>query len=332
VFPNATLCASDASCYSPFVDTSLFDSFVIRNADPSAAAATGFWFVIRAGELLVGADPGALRIPVAAAAPELGLPVGRPSFIGSAAEAPCWAVAADPQAAAPAGWTFAAVRSLFGLIPDALFGAIARALETVEWERTHRFCGACGAPTRPKDDERSMQCAACGRTAFPRISPAAIVAVTRGPEILLARSTRFQSNMRSVLAGFVEQGETLEQCVRREVREEVGVEVRDVRYVGSQPWPFPDSLMVGFTAEWASGEIHPDPSEIADAAWYSVDALPELPLPISIARRLIDAHVARVKAGRAAEGRPAMHAGKDCAAEGRPAMHAGKDCAAEGRP
>jgi NAD+ diphosphatase len=280
------------------VDTSLFESFEIRNADPSADAVPGFWFVIKAGELLVGADAGPLRIPVASAALELGLPVGRPSFIGAAGMAPCWAAAAAPEAGAPAGWTFAAVRSLFGLIPDALFGALARALETVEWERTHRFCGACGAPTRPKLDERAMQCAACGRTAFPRISPAAIVAVTRGPEILLARSRRFQANMRSVLAGFVEQGETLEQCVHREVREEVGVEVRDVRYVASQPWPFPDSLMVGFTAEWVSGEIHPDPSEIADAAWYSVEALPELPMPISIARRLIDAHVARVKGSR----------------------------------
>jgi NAD+ diphosphatase len=133
-----------------------------------------------------------------------------------------------------------------------------------------------------------MRCPVCGLLAFPRVAPAIIVRVTRGDEILLAHGRRFPSTIYSVLAGFVDPGESLEECVHREVREEVGIEVTPPRYFGSQPWPFPHSLMVGFTAEWAGGELSPDPEEIADAGWYRADALPELPPSISIARRLID--------------------------------------------
>ena len=123
---------------------------------------------------------------------------------------------------------------------------------------------------------------------YPRISPAVIVAVVRDKRILLARSTRFTSSFHSVLAGFVETGETLEDAVRREIFEEVGIQVRNIRYFGSQPWPFPDSLMVAFTAEYAGGEITLDDNEIVTADWYSAAELPRVPGKISIARRLID--------------------------------------------
>src|SRR5262249_3755857 len=142
--------------------------------------------------------------------------------------------------------------------------------------------------------ERCMKCPACGLTAYPRIAPAVIVLVRRGEEALLARGARFPLPFYSTLAGFSEVGETLEQTVAREIREEVGVEVKDVRYFGSQPWPFPHSLMIGFTAEWAGGEIKCDPTEIADAKWFRADALPLVSPPLSIARRLIDAWVAEV--------------------------------------
>jgi NAD+ diphosphatase len=144
------------------------------------------------------------------------------------------------------------------------------------------------------DGERSLRCPACGLLCYPRISPAVIVLVRRGDEALLARGARFPLPFYSTLAGFVEVGESLEQTVHREIREEVGVEVDRVTYFGSQPWPFPHSLMVGFTAEWASGEIRPDGTEILDARWFAADALPQVPPPLSIARRLIDAWVADV--------------------------------------
>jgi NAD+ diphosphatase len=171
--------------------------------------------------------------------------------------------------------------------------ASGRAVQLVEWARTHRFCGRCGEPTEPVDGERAMRCPACGLLAFPRLAPAMITLVTRGEpgpdqEALLARGVNFRAPMYSCLAGFVEPGETLESAVAREVREEVGVTVDAVRYRGSQPWPFPHSLMIGFRAEWRSGEIVCDPAEIVDAGWFRRDALPPIPPGISIARRLID--------------------------------------------
>jgi NAD+ diphosphatase len=280
------------------VDTSVFDCFIPVNTDATGGTdpnTPSFWFVIRGGDLLVDLASGAPRIPCLVTPLGLGLSIERPHSLGMAGAVPCMTAGAAADAIAPEGLAFVAVRSLFSEMSDSLFNVIARALEIVEWDRTHRFCGACGAPTAPKDRQRAMECTACGRLSFPRISPAMIVAVSRGSEILLARANRFAPGMFSVLAGFVEPGETLEQCVRREVREETGIEVGNIRYVASQPWPFPDSLMIGFTADYVSGDIRVDPSEIAEARWFSVDALPTLPGPITIARRLIDGHAARVK-------------------------------------
>ncbi|MET0146916.1 MAG: NAD(+) diphosphatase [Ilumatobacteraceae bacterium] len=180
-----------------------------------------------------------------------------------------------------------------GRVGDAEWLAAGRAVQLVEWGRTHRFCGRCGTPTEGAPGERAMRCPACGLTAFPRLAPAMITLVTRGDdgpdqEALLARGVRFRGPMYSCLAGFVEPGESLEGAVSREVREEVGIEVHDVRYRGSQPWPFPHSLMVGFRARWLSGELQLEPTEIVDAGWYRRDAMPDIPGGISIARALID--------------------------------------------
>jgi NAD+ diphosphatase len=172
--------------------------------------------------------------------------------------------------------------------------AAGRAVQLVEWGRTHRFCGRCGTPTVPAPGERAMRCPACGLSAFPRLAPAMITLVTRGDdgpdqEALLARGIQWKVPMYSCLAGFVEPGESLEGAVVREVKEEVGLTVGDVRYQGSQPWPFPHSLMCGFRARYVSGDIECDPTEIADAQWYTRDAMPNIPPGISIARTLIDA-------------------------------------------
>jgi len=140
-----------------------------------------------------------------------------------------------------------------------------------------------------KQNEFAMVCPACSLLAYPRISPAVMVLVRRGDELLLGRSPHFRPGMFSALAGFVEAGETIEHCAAREVREEVGVEIANLRYFRSQPWPFPDSLMIAFFADYVGGEITPDPSEIEAAGWFPLSALPPLPDYPSIARHLIDA-------------------------------------------
>jgi NAD+ diphosphatase len=166
----------------------------------------------------------------------------------------------------------------------------------MEWDRTHQFCGRCGAPMERVPNERAKKCTVCGLTNYPRLSPAIIIAVTRMIEgekrILLARNHRFPAGRYSVLAGFVEPGESLEECAAREVMEEVGIEIGNIRYFGSQPWPFPNSLMLGFTADYQVGDFHLEDAEIAEAGWFSANNLPNLPQKPSIARQLIDAFVA----------------------------------------
>lgn len=181
------------------------------------------------------------------------------------------------------------VRSVFGVAGAEAFAIVCRASQLLDWKKNHRYCGRCSTPTTMKSNEFSMHCPACGLLAYPRISPAVMVLVRRGNELLLGRSPHFKPGVFSALAGFVEAGETVEQCAAREVREEVGVEITNLRYFQSQPWPFPDSLMLAFFADYAGGEITPDPAEIEAAGWYALDALPGLPDPVSIARRLIDA-------------------------------------------
>ncbi len=191
------------------------------------------------------------------------------------------------------------LRELYPILGDARFLMAGRATQIVEWSTTHKFCGRCATPTERLTAERCMRCPACGLLAYPRIAPAVIVLVRRGDEALLARGARFPVPFYSTLAGFVEIGESLEETIAREVREEVGVEVKAPRYFGSQPWPFPHSLMIGFFAEWAGGEIRADGTEILDARWCRRDDLPGLlPPPLSIARGLIDVWLA----GAAAEG------------------------------
>ena len=181
------------------------------------------------------------------------------------------------------------VRSLFSLAGEEEIYLAGRAIQLLDWQKNHRYCGKCGAPTTIKAGQFAMLCPACGLVSYPRISPAVMVLIQRGDELLLARSPRFRPGVFSALAGFVEAGETLEQCASREVLEEVGITITNLRYFGSQSWPFPHSLMVAFFADYAGGIIDPDPSEIEDAGWFPRSALPALPEPVSIARQMIDA-------------------------------------------
>ncbi len=175
----------------------------------------------------------------------------------------------------------------------AVYQKLGYAAQISTWAREHRFCGACGRPTVQIPGERAMYCEHDNLRFYPRISPSMIVLITRGDEILLARSPRFVTGVYSTLAGFAEPGESAEDCVRREVMEEVQIRIRNITYMGSQCWPFPHSMMLGFHAEYESGEIVPQADEIEDARWFHVDDLPPLPASRSIARYLIEAYLAR---------------------------------------
>lgn len=210
--------------------------------------------------------------------------------IGALDGTPCFA-ASIPSGSLPDEFSVGKIRPLHSRLPTAQYEFALRAFHLQNWRNTHRFCGRCGNPAALAVNELAVHCRSCGNLVFPRISPAMIVAIEKENQLLLARSNRFVGGMYSVLAGFVEPGETFEDCVKREVMEEVGIQVRGIHYIASQPWPFPDSLMVGFTACWDSGEIQIDGEEIVDAGWYTVDAFPQLPGKDSIARRLIDRFV-----------------------------------------
>ncbi|MDD4443220.1 MAG: NAD(+) diphosphatase [Kiritimatiellae bacterium] len=185
------------------------------------------------------------------------------------------------------------LRALFDLVTPQRYAQAGLARQLLHWRRAHRFCGACGAPLQRHASERAMVCPACGHTAYPRINPVVITLVARGDQILLTRKAGGVLPFWSLVAGFVEANETLEQAVAREIAEEVGLRVTDIRYAASQPWPYPNNLMFGFTAAYESGSITPDGVEIAEAGWFGRDDLPPIPSRVSIARRLIDAFFAQ---------------------------------------
>ncbi len=267
--------------------------FTPAHVAPAALPRGTLAFAFRDTRLLVGGTADAPVIPDFATSQQL-VTGQNVHYLGDLEGAACVAVPLADDAAEPEGWRYAGLRSLFFKLPEPLLAIAARAFQVVEWDRTHRFCGRCGTPTRDKHGERAKECPACGYVAYPRVTPAMMVLVTRGRELLLARAPRFPPGMYSALAGFVEPGETIEDCIRREVREEVGIEVTDIRYFASQSWAFPHSLMIAYNAEYAGGELVPDPAEIEEAKWFAWDAVPELPPSVSISRRLITATIARL--------------------------------------
>jgi len=195
----------------------------------------------------------------------------------------------QPELDSPEGWAWMPFRSVIGSIVQPSWHPAARALALLNWRAATRYCGRCGAPNGDKPDELARWCPACGAITYPRISPAVLAVVRRDDTILLARNAMNKTGMWSILAGFVEPGETLEACVRREVLEEVSIEVEVRGYSGSQPWPFPDQLMIGMQAIWHAGELIPDGVEIVEAGWFSPDDHPPLPMHGSLSRALIDA-------------------------------------------
>lgn len=264
------------------------ERFVAEFVAPGVLPPETLCLVFRGGSLAVRRLPEGAALPRAAELDLERLAPLRRQYLGRFDGLPCVSFELAPDRPAPPGLELAELRGLWGALSEPEFWLAGRAFQIMDWDRTHLFCGRCGTPTQTKSDERAKLCPACGLTSFPRVAPAIIMAVVREGTILLARARRFTSPFYSVIAGFVDPGESLEECAHREVREEVGLSVRNLRYFSSQPWPFPHSLMVAFTAEHAAGEIAIDGQEIVEAGWYPPDRLPRIPDRISIARRLID--------------------------------------------
>jgi len=269
--------------------------FISHVVPPKEKSDPAWWFAIQDDNVLVQQNSNGATIPQIVDFVELGLPVSRQHYLGRLDGCHCYAVEVTEGTAPPQGMAFEGLRKIYGRMNEDLFSLAGRALQIIDWDRTHRFCGRCGSETRTHVTERAKECTKCGFLHFPRLAPAIIVLVRRDQEILLARARRFTTAMYSTLAGFVEPGETLEEAVIREVKEESGVTVKDIRYFGSQPWPFPHSLMIGFTANYASGQIMLNDAENVDLGWFTVKNLPpQLPSEMSIARKLIDSFLSSI--------------------------------------
>jgi NAD+ diphosphatase len=263
---------------------------------PDDLAGERLWLVFQGVRILLADDAAHGPFPSLKSFSWLGMDETARQYLGRCDGKGAFAIAVPPDAVAPEGYHFEDLRRALGLLDDAQFSLAGRAIQVLEWERSHRFCGRCGTATvAHPQGERARICSACSFSSYPRINPCVIVAVTRGEEILLARATRFNRPMFSTLAGFIEAGETAEETLLREVQEEVGVLVSNPRYFGSQSWPFPGNLMLGFHADYVRGDIVIQEDEIAEAAFFHYSALPEIPPPGSIAHALIMDFVARCR-------------------------------------
>lgn len=255
----------------------------IRHDEPA------YWFVFCKDELLLQrSEEGLLTVPFGKEPPvELAdwNTVHRLTPLGGKA---CRAVSIDRPVVEDAARRMVGLRASFDILPRDLYLKAGKGAEILYWDRNTKFCGVCGAPMKLHTDI-SKRCTNCGKEVWPQLATAIIVLVRRGDSILMVHAHNLRGRYYGLVAGFVETGETLEECVRRELMEETGVRVKNIRYFGSQPWPYPCGLMVGFYADYVEGELHLQRSEIACGGWFSRDHLPEIPGRMSMARMLIDA-------------------------------------------
>jgi NAD+ diphosphatase len=263
--------------------------FIVGIEPPADRTEKAFWFIFRGREVLLNIHENPGVIPKLHDPGELELSGIREQYLGTLDGTHCYSVEIPEEAKAPEGMKFADLRQAYSEIREGCFALVNKAIQVMEWDRTNQFCSRCGTKTIKRSGERGKECPDCGELFYPRISPAIIVLIRKGHEVLLARSPNFPPGLYSLIAGFIEPGETAEAAVAREVKEEVGIKIKNITYFGTQAWPFPNSLMIGFTAEYSSGDILPDGIEIEDAKWFSTDErLPVLPGKISISRKLID--------------------------------------------
>ena len=216
-------------------------------------------------------------------------------FIGYLNDKPCYILEIDEDSKLDNDLILTPLRNLLGRIPDSLFTICSRSLQLSEWKRNNQFCGVCGTKMKMHETERAMFCECNNVLVYPRISPCVIVLVTRGEELLLAHNKNFPGTFYSTLAGFIEAGESAESAIHREIFEEVKVRVQNIKYFGSQSWPFPSQLMLGYHAEYFEGEITPDGEEIDLADWFHYKDLPNVPTAnISISGQLIESYLEKL--------------------------------------
>jgi NAD+ diphosphatase len=265
--------------------------FVPHHRAPESPGDDPILFAFRGRELLVTED---LKLPSVAEIDARGLNALRTQYLGRLDERHCFSAELPADADTHSGFRYANLHMLYSTFDEIIHALAGRAVQIVEWDRTHQYCGACAEPTKLSEADRSRICPSCEIPMYPRLAPAMIVAVERGNEILLGRSPHFPAGIMSCLAGFVEPGESAEEAVVREVFEETKIVVRDVEYFSSQAWPFPNSLMLGFRAHYESGEIEVDGIEIEAAQWYPAEAMPTVfPGKVSISQWLIRDFLAR---------------------------------------
>lgn len=265
-------------------------NFQKLSTPPSGSKSPSKWFIFQGRDIVLQQQEEQLHIPELFAPEDLGLTVHNIDYLGQLEGVNCYSGRIAPESKLPMGHIVVGLRSVYDQLGNDIFFIAGYAYQLIHWDRTSYYCGRCGQDNEMKQGERAKECPKCHLVTYPRLSPAVIMSVIKGDKILLARSARFPKGKGffSVLAGFVEPGETLEECVAREIKEEVNLEVKNIRYFASQPWPFPDSLMIGFTAEYASGEVVLEEEELAEYGWFTADNLPRIPGSISISRAIID--------------------------------------------
>lgn len=246
-----------------------------------------YYFIFEENKLLVKNIDGQVKIPITRDVVKLEINIQDGRYFGTFKGCDCYCIDKPTNYTPQGDMVFQELRQVGGLFNEKLFHLSCRGLHLLRWFENNKYCPKCGTLAEDKKDEVAKICPVCSFINYPRISPAIIVAIVNKDKLLLAHNSRFPKGRYSVIAGFVEPGETFEECVFREAKEEVGIEVKNIKYFGSQPWPFPDSVMVGFTAEYAGGEIEADGIEILDAKWYKVDELPTVPSGVSVAGKLI---------------------------------------------
>lgn len=272
-----------------FIMDSIYKRYIPAvDAPEGSDSSEAIWFIFAGNKLLVKLDGEKAALPRFVNPAASGIGIIRSQYLGTLGGVHCYSGEASDGSFAPAGMEFRELRPLFGVLEDDEFLLAGRAIQIVAWDSANRYCSRCGSPVGSLPGERAKKCPECGLVKYPQICPAIIVAVIKDSKILLAHSRNFKPGYYGVISGFVEPGETFEECVRREVMEEVAITVKNIKYFKSQPWPFPNSLMVAFTAEYAGGELRPDGVEILDAGWYGEGEFPAVPANYSVARQLID--------------------------------------------
>lgn len=266
---------------------SIYKNYQPANNPENSTEAPGYWFIFKKYKMLVEESDNNTKIPYAENLDELGLPPVRTNYLGTLKGHPAYAVEVTRETEAPQGMAFMDLRRLYDFLDEDIYLLAGKAIQVNFWDRNHQYCGRCGTPTENSKRDMAKVCPQCGFRSYTRLSPAVITAIIKDGKILMAKHG-YRGGMYGLIAGFVEPGETLEEAVERETMEEVGLKVKNVKLFGNQPWPFPHSLMVGFTAEHDSGKINVDGMEITDAKWFSPEDLPRMPSKVSIASELID--------------------------------------------